>query len=65
MELPRRSGEGQLGFDAIGVTMINLRNDGSQVSVNEEINARVQPIVRYVDLIQRLAHLYATKYGAL
>ena len=54
-----------MGFDAIGVTIINLRNDGSQVSVNEEINARVQPIVRYVDLIQRLAHLYATEYGAL
>ena len=65
MELPRRSGEGQLGFDAIGVTMINVKNDGSQVSINEAINARVQPIVRYADLIQRLAHLYATKYGAL
>ncbi|HUG10042.1 MAG TPA: hypothetical protein VMM36_03465 [Opitutaceae bacterium] len=65
MELPRRSDERQVGFDAIGIPMIDCRNDGSEVRINEGINARVDAIARYDALIQRLAHLYATKFGSI
>lgn len=64
MELPRRSDEKQAGFDAVGITMIDCRNDGSSVVINESVNAQVSPIVRYDALIQRLATLYATKFGS-
>lgn len=65
MELPRRSDEKQVGFDAVGITMINCRNDGSPITINEAVNAQVGSIVRYDALIQRLAHLYATKFGSI
>lgn len=62
MELPRRSDERDTGFDAVGIAMIECRNDGSPVKIAESINARVPPIVRYGELVKRLAHLYATKF---
>jgi hypothetical protein len=65
MELPRRSDEKQMGFDAVGITMINCQNDGSPVTINEVVNAQISSIVRYGALIQRLAHLYATKFGSI
>lgn len=65
MELPRRSDERQVGFDAIGITMIDCLNDGSPVRINEGISSQVDAIVRYDALIQRIAHLYATKFAAI
>ncbi|MBI2813547.1 MAG: hypothetical protein HYX71_04630 [Opitutae bacterium] len=65
MELPRRSDEKQAGFDAVGISMIDCQNDGSRITINDAVNAQVSPIVRYDALIQRLAHLYATKFSSI
>ncbi|MEY2877650.1 MAG: hypothetical protein RLZZ15_30 [Verrucomicrobiota bacterium] len=65
MELPRRSNESGSGFDAVGITMIRCRNDGSPVEIDAELNQHIAPIVRYDELVQRLAHLYATKFAAI
>jgi hypothetical protein len=65
MELPRRSDERGQGFDALGVTMIQCRNDGSPVVIDAKCNEHVAPIARYEALVQRLAHLYATKFSSI
>ncbi len=65
LQLPRRSNEQDRGFDAIGVTMVQCRNDGSSVTIDAKMNAAVEGIVTYNELIQRLAHLYATKFSAI
>ncbi len=62
MELPRRSDDREMGFDAVGVTMIECRNDGSPVSIAVAVNSQVPSVVRYEELVKRLAHLYATKF---
>lgn len=65
MELPQRSDERGSGFDAVGVTMIDCCNDGSAVIIDDAVNQQVAPIVRYDELVKRLAHLYATKFSAI
>ncbi|WP_373506828.1 hypothetical protein [Thiocapsa sp.] len=54
MELPRRSDERGAGFDALGVSMVSCRNDGSPVAVDRELSANVDRIACYDALIQRL-----------
>ena len=65
MKLPRRSDEHGNGFDALGITMLSCRNDGSPVAIDEVANAKVPDIVRYDSLVRRLAHLYGTKFGSI
>jgi hypothetical protein len=65
MELPRRSDERGQGFDAVGVTMIQCRNDGTPVTIDTGMNGHVPEIARYDALVQRLGHLYATKFAAI
>lgn len=65
MQLPRRSNEQERGFDALGVTMVNCRNDGSDVAIDADLNSAVEPIVAYGELIARIGHLYATKFNAI
>lgn len=65
MELPRRSNEAGHGFDAIGITALKCRNDGSPVLIDSAVNARVAPIARYKELVARIAHLYATKFAGV
>lgn len=64
MELPRRSDDRGAGFDAIGVSMVSCRNDGTPVEVDAVVGKKVDQVVRYDTLIQRLAHLYATRFAA-
>ncbi len=65
MELPRRSSESDTGFDAIGITMLACRNDGSPVVLDTAMKQQIDTIVRYEELVQRLSHLYATKFAAI
>lgn len=65
MELPRRSDERGVGFDAIGVTMVSCRNDGSPIIPDPSVGEKVDQIARYDALIQRLSHLYAARFSAL
>lgn len=64
--LPRRSGSGSPGYDAIGITLINMANDGSPVDL---ITAPPAPqpgdIYHYENMIDRLAHTYATRFKHL
>ena len=65
MELPRHSDERGIGFDAIGVSMVSYRNDGSPIVLDSSVSDQVDQIARYDALIQRLSHLYAAKFSAL
>ena len=65
LKLPRRSSNNEQGFDAFGISMVKCSNDGSHVAVDEAMNAKVPSIISYVSFIQRLAHLYATKFQGI
>ncbi len=65
MKLARRSSDQEGGFDAFGVSMLECRNDGTDVTVDSETNAKVSDIVTYGALVTRISHLYATKYGGI
>ncbi len=65
MELARRSDEHGVGFDAIGVSMVSCRNDGSPVLVDSVLGAKIDPVVRYEMLIQRISQLYGTRFAAM
>lgn len=65
MKLPRRSHENEHGFDALGISMLRCANDGSPVEIDHTANAQVPSIVTYASFIQRLAHLYATKFVSI
>ncbi len=60
-EIRRRSGSSGSGFDAIGITVIELRNDGSPVVVAPDPD----PVFRYDDMIRRIAHEYAAAFSRL
>jgi hypothetical protein len=58
-EIPRRSGPGQEGFDALGIVVIDMQNDGSPVIVASEPPAP-QPgeIFHYDQMLNRVVHGY-------
>lgn len=62
MQIPRRSNTSHQGFDALGMTMVRCRNNGSPVELSAEANLMVPHIASYCTLIDRIARLYATKY---
>lgn len=64
--LPRRAGSGIPGYDAIGITVIDMANDGSPVKLVTAAPAP-QPgdIYHYESMIDRLAHTYATRFKHL
>ena len=63
-EIPRRSGNATNGFDAIGVTVLDLQNDGSPVDL---VNAPPAPQpgdnFHYANMIVRMANEYDTTFG--
>lgn len=63
-EIPRRSGHATNGFDAIGVTVLDLRNDGSPVKLVSSPPAP-QPgdNFHYASMIVRMANEYDTTFG--
>lgn len=65
-EIRRRSRAGDHGFDAIGVVVVDFRNDGSSCSIVAEPPApTVDAIDSYVSLINRISSQYAQKFSAL
>lgn len=60
-EIRRRSGGSASGFDAIGVMVVDMPNDGSAV----ELVAEPDPIFHYDQMIQRLAHEYAATFSKI
>src|SRR6266478_4909139 len=65
LELPRRSGTGTNGFDAIGIAIVNCTNDGRPIT---HVDAPLEPAaagLTYSDFIVRLAHIYETRFNAI
>ncbi|WP_205649826.1 hypothetical protein [Afifella aestuarii] len=65
-ELPRRSRLGDVGYDALAIAVVECRNDGSPVSLVTDPPAP-QPgdVDHYNSLIDRLTHIYATRFSQL
>lgn len=63
-DLPRRSNNNSQGFDAVGVTVLNLVNDGSTVSIVDSPPAP-QPgnPFDYGTMITRMAHEYDSRFS--
>ena len=63
-EIPRRSAASEVGFDGIGVTVLDLRNDGSPVSL-VTLAPAPQPgdSFNYESMIVRMANEYDTTFA--
>ncbi len=63
-EMPRRSREGEEGFDAFAITIVECRNNGSPVRLVETPPApQLGEIYHYEAMVHRLAQLYEQKFG--
>lgn len=66
LQLPRRAGVGQQGFDAIGALVVDCRNDGSPVDlVVDEPAPQPGDALHYESMIHRISHQYATRFSRL
>ncbi len=65
-EIPRRSASSEVGFDGVGITVINLRNDGSPVSIVGDPPAP-QPgdSFHYGSMVVRMANEYDTTFRGI
>lgn len=62
-EVPRRSSEGEGGFDALAITVIDCRNDGTPVRLIETAPApRRGEVHHYEWSVHRLSQLYEQKF---
>lgn len=64
-ELPRRSGPGRQGFDALAIVVVDCRNDGSPVTVVDALSPPPGDSFNYESMILRLSSLYATRFQHL
>jgi hypothetical protein len=63
-EIPRRTHGGAEGFDALGIVVIELKNDGSPVTILTGPPAPASADVWHYDqMIRRIGSLYANKFG--
>lgn len=65
-QLPRRSKPGDTGYDALSIVVVRCVNDGTPLALIEEPPAP-QPgdIYHYASMIDRLGHIYATRFRDL
>ncbi|HEY3669500.1 MAG TPA: hypothetical protein VGN51_01075 [Acidimicrobiia bacterium] len=65
-ELPRRAGPGEDGFDALGIMVIDLKNDGTPVSIWRDAPAPSdQDVDSYEAMVMRAAALYDYRFSAI
>jgi hypothetical protein len=63
-EIPRRTQSGTEGFDALGIVILEMKNDGSPVNIVSDAPApTASDVWHYDQMIRRIASLYATKFG--
>ena len=63
-EIPRRTHGGAEGFDALGIIVLELRNDGTPATIVTTAPAPAPADVWHYDqMIRRIASLYANKFG--
>jgi hypothetical protein len=64
--LPRRMRPGEDGYDALGVVVVDCRNDGSQVTIHKAPPAPQQgEVYQYASFIARLRSFYESRFGHL
>ena len=62
-ELPRRSRDGEEGYDALAIVAVDCRNDGSPVTIKTEPPApQAGDVDQYDMALHRLVQLYEQKY---
>lgn len=65
-QLPKRSKPGDMGYDALAIVVIDCANDGSAVKLVEAPPAPARgDIYAYASMIDRLSHIYATRFKDL
>lgn len=65
-QLPRRSGVGSTGYDALAIVVIDCQNDGSPLSLVAAPPApQPSDIYHYGSMIDRLSHIYTTRFRDL
>jgi hypothetical protein len=65
-EIPRRSASSEIGFDGIGVTVVDFRNDGGSVGVVEEPPApQPDDPFYYSSMIVRMASEYDATFSRI
>ncbi len=65
-EIPRRVHPGSEGFDAFGITVVAMRNDGTPVGLIDAPPApQVSDADHYEQMLNRFAHLYDTRNARL
>jgi hypothetical protein len=63
-QISRRTQSGVEGFDALGIVVLKLKNDGSPVTIVSDAPAPMPADVwHYEQMIHRIASLYANKFG--
>ncbi len=63
-EIPRRSSSSEVGFDGIGVTVLNLVNDGTPVRLVTDPPAPKPGVsFHYDSMIVRMANEYDTTFA--
>lgn len=64
-QLPRSTKDGEVGFDALGIIIVDCKNDGSEVAVVnvlEDGKNPVDKIYKYDTMIDRISHIYSTRF---
>lgn len=65
-QLPRRSKVGDIGYDAISIVVVDMKNDGTAVKLVEGPPAPLPgDIYNYENMIARLSAIYATRFKDL
>src|SRR5207237_321535 len=65
-EMPRRSALGEVGFDAVGIVVVDSRNDGTPVSIVEQQPAPAPgDIYHYESMIRRMTQTYEARFAAI
>ncbi|MEO6323533.1 MAG: hypothetical protein ABIT01_16025 [Thermoanaerobaculia bacterium] len=65
-EMPRRTKPGEQGFDAMGIVIIECRNDGTPVRlVTTPPAPKPGDIYDYESMVRRLTQLYASRFAVL
>lgn len=65
-EIPRRSRKGEEGYDALGIVVIDFKNDGTPVElVSKPPAPRPGDVYHYGTMISRVSAAYATRFGSL
>jgi hypothetical protein len=65
-EIPRRSRPGEEGFDAIGIVLVDCRNDGSPISVHTRPPAPgPTDDFHYDQMVRRLGHIYDARFSTI